>query len=223
MIRTSSTKYPYALPKDFELPKESYLWSRFEKSVYYTDHALRDFFEQAALQPWFDSTLFVLTADHANSQHTQAQYNNIWGMYSIPLAFYMPSRLEPERVDEIAQQIDLNVSILSALGVNDTVFSFGRNIFDTLSEPSFIAYVNLTYQYSDGQYLLQSDGEHTIGVFNLQEDRLLNDNLVDRIQCPDLARQLRERIQEYHNRLVNNQLFIDKEAYHEQATDTVHP
>ena len=223
MIRTSSTKYPYALPKDFELPKESYLWSRFEKSVYYTDHELRDFFGQAALQPWFDSTLFVLTADHANSQHTQAQYNNIWGMYSIPLAFYMPSRLEPERVDEIAQQIDLNVSILSALGVNDTVFSFGRNIFDTLSEPSFIAYVNLTYQYSDGQYLLQSDGEHTIGVFNLQEDRLLNDNLVDRIQCPDLARQLRERIQEYHNRLVNNQLFIDKEAYHEQATDTVHP
>ena len=223
MIRTRSTQYPYTLPKDFELPQESYLWSRFEKSVYYTDHALREFFEQAANQPWFDSTLFVITADHANNVHTLPQYNNIWGMYAIPLAFYMPSRLQPERVDEIAQQIDMNVSILSALGVNDTVLSFGRNVFDSLTDPSFIAYVNLTYQYSDGQYLIQSDGEHTIGIFNLQKDRLLNDNLVDRIQCPDLVRQLQERIQEYHNRLVNHQFHIDKKAYHEQATDTVHP
>ena len=222
MIHTGSTAYPYTLPHGFEMPEESYVWSRFEKSVYYTDHALRDFFKEASSQPWFDSTLFVITADHANNEHYQPEYNNIWGMYSIPIAFYMPSRLKAQRCEEIAQQIDLNVSILSALGINDTVFSFGRNVFDSLSEPSFIAYINLTYQYSDGNYLLQSDGEKTISVFNIKDDRLLNDNLIDRIQCPDLARKLRERIQEYRNRLVNHQLFIDKEAYHEQTTDTVY-
>ena len=221
MIRPHSTRFPYTLPKDFELPRESYLWSRFEKSVYYTDHALRAFFETATDRPWFDSTLFVITADHANNEHTSPEFNNIWGMYSIPLAFYMPSHVPAYHCDEIAQQIDLNVSILSALGVDDTVFSFGRNVFDSLSDPSFLAYVNLTYQYSDGKYLIQSDGEHTFGVFNVQKDWMLRKNLVSLIQCPDLSKKLRERIQEYHNRLINHQLFIDKKAYHEQATDTV--
>ena len=91
-----------------------------------------------------------------------------------------------------------------------------------LDEPNTIAYINQTYQFSDGRYLIQSDGDNTIGVFNIQRDRQLNDNLVDRIQCEDLARIMKKMIQEYNNRFINNQLYIDKEALHEQATDTLY-
>ncbi|MBR4390927.1 MAG: LTA synthase family protein [Bacteroidales bacterium] len=223
VVYTLSSHHPYTLPKGFELPKKAYLWSGFEKTVYYADCALRDFFEEASQQPWFDSTLFVITSDHANTEHYLSEYSNLWGMYSIPIAFFMPSRIPAQQSNELVQQADLNLSILSALGVNDTVFSFGRNVFDSLTEPSFIAYLNQTYQYSDGHYLIQSDGKHTIGVFNIQADRGLNDNLVDRIQCPDLSKMLRERLQEYNNRLIFNQLYIDKEALHEQEEDTIHP
>ena len=222
VIYTLSSHHPYSLPKGFTLPQESYLWSGFEKTVYYTDCALRDFFEKASQKPWFDSTLFVITADHANTEHYLSDYSNIWGMYSIPIVFYMPLQIDAARCPELAQQADLNLSILSALGVNDTVFSFGRNVFDSLTEPFSIAYINQTYQYSDGRYLVQSDGEHTIGVFNILTDRQLNDNLIDRIQCDDLARKLRECIQEYNNRFIFNQLYIDKEAIHEQAKDSVY-
>ena len=221
-IYTLSSHHPYTLPDDFELPQESYLWSGFEKTVFYTDCALRDFFAEASCQPWFDSTLFVITADHANTEHYLPEYSNIWGMYSIPIAFYMPSRIAPLRCEELAQQTDLNLSILSALGVNDTVFSFGRNVFDSISEPNAIAYINQTYQYSDGMYLIQSDGANTFGVFNIQRDRLLDDNLIDHIQCADLAKKMKERIQEYNNRFIYNKLYIDKEALHEQAEDTIH-
>ena len=222
MVYTLSSHHPYTLPDGFELPEESYLWSGFEKTVYYTDCALRDFFTMAAAKPWFDSTLFVITADHANTEHYLSDYSNIWGMYSIPMAFYMPSRIEPYRCDELAQQIDLNLSIPAALGINDTVFSFGRNVFDTVSTPFCIAYINQTYQYSDGQYLVQSDGDNTIGVFNIQRDRQLGDNLIDRIQCEDLAIKMKEIIQEYNNRFINNQLFVDKESMYEQAKDTLY-
>ena len=210
------------LPQGVQLPYDSRLWSGFEKSIFATDAMLESFFKEAALQPWFDSTLFVITSDRANNEHYHAAYNNIWGMYAIPMAFYMPSRLNAERCDEIAQQADLNVSILSALGMNDTVFSFGRNLFDSLTTPAFIAYVNLTYQFSDGNYLIQSDGEENIGIFNIKNDRALNDNLVDRIQCADLLKQLKERIQEYNNRFIHHQFYIDKESLHEQAEDTVY-
>ncbi len=222
VIYTLSSHHPYILPKKFKLPAESYLWSGFEKTVYYADCALRDFFAEASTKPWFDSTLFVITADHANTEHYLQEYSNIWGMYSIPIAFYMPSQIQAERCPELVQQCDLNLSILSALGVDDTIFSFGRNVFDAQSEQSSIAYINQTYQYSDGQYLVQSDGNNTIGVFNIRKDRQLNDNLIDRIQCPDLAKKMKERIQEYNNRFISNQLYIDKKSIHEQAKDTVY-
>ena len=211
VIYTLSSHHPYKLPKDFQLPQESYLWSGFEKTVYYTDCALRDFFEKAATYPWFDKTLFVITADHANTEHYSKEYSNIWGMYSIPIAFYMPSRIEPQRCNELAQQIDLNISILSALGFNDTVFSFGRNVFDTVSEPFSIAYSNQAYQYSDGRILLQSDGENNFGVFHIFNGRMIDENHAAFIRCEDLSKKLKECIQEYNNRFIYNQLFIDQE------------
>lgn len=223
VVYTLSSHHPYSLPDGFEIPKESYLWSGFEKTVFYADCALRDFFREASTKPWYDSTLFVITADHANTEHYLPEYSNIWGMYSIPIAFYMPSRIPVLRCEELAQQADLNLSILSALGINDTVFSFGRNVFDSLSQQNSIAYINQTYQYSDGQYLIQSDGDNTIGVFNIRRDHQLLDNLIDRIQCEDIAIVMKSIIQEYNNRFIHNQLFIDKEAFHEQAKDTLYP
>ena len=92
----------------------------------------------------------------------------------------------------------------------------------TVSNPYSIAYINQTYQYSDGRYLVQSDGDNTIGIFNILTDRQLSDNLIDRIQCEDLARLMKQHIQEYNNRFINNQLFVDKEAMYEQAEDTLY-
>ena len=215
MVYTLSSRYPYRVPHDFVLPEESYFWTGFEKTVYYVDCSLRDFFKTASQMPWFNRTLFVITADYSNSLHFQPEYSNVWGMYAIPIAFYYPQKIKPIRCEEIAQQIDLGPSILSALGVNDTLFSFGRNLFDTLSEPAFVSYYNLTYQYCDGNYLVQSDGERPFGIFKPISDTLLNDNLIDRLQCPDIFEKLYHFISEYNNRMINNELTITK-------TDTIH-
>ena len=210
-IYTLSSRYPYKVPKDFVLPKDSYFWTGFEKTVYYIDCSLRDFFKTASKMQWYDHTLFVITADYSNNEHFQPEYSNVWGMYSIPIAFYYPNRIKPMRSEEIAQQIDLGPSILSVLEVNDTLFSFGRNLFDTLSKPSFVSYFNLTYQYCDGTYLVQSDGEHSFGIYKPISDSLLSDNLIDRLQCPDIYDKLYRFLQEYNNRMINNELFITRD------------
>jgi hypothetical protein len=221
-IYTLSSRYPYKVPKDFVLPKESYFWTGFEKTVYYVDCAMRDFFKAAAPMPWFDHTLFVITADYSNSEHFQPEYCNVWGMYSIPIAFYYPKKIKPLHCNEIAQQIDLGPSILSALDVNDTLFSFGRNLFDTISEQAFASYYNLTYQYCDGTYLVQSDGEEPFGIFKPINDSLLNNNLVDRLQCPDVYDKLYRFLQVYNNRMISNNLKPTTDDFHEQAEDTIH-
>ncbi len=210
-IYTLSSRYPYKVPKDFKLPKESYFWTGFEKTVYYVDCSLKDFFKTASRMSWFDRTLFVITSDYSNNEHFQPEYSNVWGMYSIPIAFYYPQKIKPIRSNEIAQQIDLGPSILSALEVNDTLFSFGRNLFDSLSEPAFVSYYNLTYQYCDGTYLVQSDGERPFGIFKPLSDSLLSNNLVDRLQCPDIFNKLYHFLQEYNNRMINNELLLKRD------------
>ena len=220
-IYTLSSRYPYKVPKDFVLPEESYFWTGFEKTVYYVDHSMRDFFEAASQTAWFDNTLFVITADYSNSEHFQPEYSNVWGMYSIPIAFYYPKKIEPMRCEEIAQQIDLGPSILSALEVNDTLLAFGRNLFDTRSEPAFASYYNLTYQYCDGTYLVQSDGETPFGIFKPISDTLLSDNLIDRLQCPDVFDKLYRFLQEYNNRMINNKLTRDSETRDTRLFDSV--
>ena len=221
-IYTLSSRYPYKVPKDFTLPEDSYFWTGFEKTVFYVDCALRDFFQTASQMDWFDNTLFVITSDYSNSEHFQPEYSNVWGMYSIPIAFYYPKKINPLQCDEIAQQIDLGPSILSALEVNDTLFSFGRNLFDTLSEQSFVSYYNLTYQYCDGTYLVQSDGNESFGIFKPINDSLLSDNLIDRLQCPDVFDKLYKFLQEYNNRMISNDLRPTINDFYEQAEDTIH-
>ena len=87
------------------------------------------------------------------------------GSYRIPLAFYAPQIIESYNVDEIAQHIDLGVSILSILNINDTILSFGRNLFDSIGEPSFMSFSNNVYQYSDGKHFMQSDGDEIKRIF----------------------------------------------------------
>lgn len=218
-IYTLSSRYPYKVPKDFVLPDESYYWTGFEKTVYYVDQAMRDFFATASTMPWFNNTLFVITADYSNSEHFQPEYSNVWGMYAIPIAFYYPKKIKPLHCNEIAQQIDLGPSILAALKVNDTLFSFGRNLFDTISEQAFASYYNLTYQYCDGTYLVQSDGETPFGIFRPISDSLLNDNLIDRIQCPDVFDKLHRFVQVYNSSMINNELTIKLDII---QPDTIH-
>ena len=217
-----SSRYPYKVPNNFEFPDESYYWTGFEKTVYYTDCALRDFFHSAKQSPWFDNTLFVITSDFSNNEHFQQEYSNIWGMYAIPIAFYWPQRIERHHCEEIAQQIDIGPSILSALDVNDTLFCFGRNLFSKTTEQAFISYFNLTYQYCDGSYLVQSDGQTPFGIYKPLTDPLLTDNLVEHLQCSDVFDKLYQFLQEYNNRMTSDNLKPTIYDNYEQTEDTIH-
>src|SRR5690606_2105609 len=59
------------------------------KSIRYTDHALKLFFETIKDEPWFKNTLFVFTADHTGLPNSA--FNELpVGNYQIPVIFYSP-------------------------------------------------------------------------------------------------------------------------------------
>ena len=209
-VFTLSSHHPFKLPKGYELPEGTYA-TDFEKTVRYTDNALREFFETISQYDWYDSTLFVIVGDHVNPEHRFDNYLNGYGQYQIVTAFYAPSVIKPLKTNIMAQQTDIGISLIAALGYNDSIFSFGRNVFDSLQEPCFSSYLNNIYQYSDGKYMLQSDGNNITAVFDLEADPCLNKNLYkegDGVKWNELNDKFRMLLQQYNNRMINNKLYI---------------
>ena len=160
---------------------------------------------------WFDSTIFVIVGDHVNPEHRFDNYLNGYGQYQIVTAFYAPSIIKPLNTNILAQQTDIGISLLAVLGYNDTIFTFGRNVFDSLQEPCFASYLNNIYQYSDGKYMLQSDGQNITAVFDIEEDPTLSNNLYNESEkevWDELNDKFRMRLQQYNNRMINNKLYI---------------
>jgi phosphoglycerol transferase MdoB-like AlkP superfamily enzyme len=209
-VFTLSSHHPFKLPKGYELPEGNYA-TDFEKTMRYTDDALRNFFETISKYDWFDSTIFVIVGDHVNPEHRFDNYLNGYGQYQIVTAFYAPSIIKPSKTNIMAQQTDIGVSLIAALGYNDSIFSFGRNVFDSLQEPCFSSYLNNIYQYSDGRYMLQSDGNNITAVYDLEDDPCLYNNLYkvgEEERWNGLNNKFRMLLQQYNNRMINNKLYI---------------
>lgn len=209
-VFTLSSHHPFKLPKGYELPEGNYA-TDFEKTVRYTDDALRNFFGTISKYDWFDSTIFVIVGDHVNPEHRFDNYLNGYGQYQIVTAFYAPGIIKPLKTNIMAQQTDIGVSLIAALGYNDSIFSFGRNVFDSLQEPCFSSYLNNIYQYSDGNNMLQSDGNNITAVFDLENDPCLNNNLYkigEEERWNGLNDRFKMLLQQYNNRMINNKLYI---------------
>ena len=209
-VFTLSSHHPFKLPKGYELPEGDYK-TDFEKTMRYTDDAMRHFFETISNYSWFDSTIFVIVGDHVNPEHRFDNYLNGYGQYQIVTAFYAPSVIKPLNTNILTQQTDIGISLLAALGYSDSIFSFGRNVFDSLQEPCFASYLNNIYEYSDGRYMLQSNGQNITSVFDIKDDPCLTDNLYregDDEAWDEQNSKFRMLLQQYTNRMINNKLYI---------------
>lgn len=210
-IFTLSSHHPYSLP-DYYATKDKSSSTPFEKTIRYVDDALRKFFSSISKYEWFKNTIFIITADHVNPEHKFDIYNNPRGNYQVPIAFYAPEIIEKNNTGEIAQHIDIGVSLLSVLNIEDTVFSFGRNVFDSLQKPSHISLYNNIYQYCDGQYFIQSNIEEIISVFDIRKDKNLSNNIYykDDTLWSQIDEDFKLRLQQYNNRMINNKLHKDE-------------
>jgi phosphoglycerol transferase MdoB-like AlkP superfamily enzyme len=123
-----TSHHPYNVPEDFE--KKYPEIDPLHRSVLYADDALRQFFETAKKQPWFDRTVFVIAADHIGAGCLEPKFQTKVGRYAIPILFYKPNEIEPELLkNTVVQQQDIMPSILDFLNYKSLFLSFGRSIF----------------------------------------------------------------------------------------------
>ena len=207
-VFTASSHHPYQIPEKYkaQFPEEGIVM---HKCIRYTDMALGKFFRQAARQPWFSNTIFVLTSDHTNmSDHDY--YQTDLGGFCSPIVVYEPGdtlRQPGEVQDKVAQQIDIMPTVLGMLGYDKPYCAFGQDLFGTPPQDTWaVNYLNGIYQYVKHGHVLQFDGQSTRAVYSL-EDSLMQHSLLGRLpQQPQMERELKAIIQQYMQRMNNDGL-----------------
>ena len=197
---SATSHHPFNIPKRYEdifttgsLP--------IHRCIRYSDHALKRFFETASKQPWYENTLFVITADHTN-QTEHPEYQTELGIFSVPIILYSPKGDLKGQRKGIAQQIDIMPTVLSYLGYDRPYISFGVDLLTTpVNETFAVNYVNDIYQFVKGKYLLQFDGIKTIAIYSL-DDKLLKNNLLGKVpEQESMEQELKSIIQQYMERM----------------------
>ena len=177
------------------------------RTIQYTDHALRQFFHAASQMPWYDSTIFVITADHTNVGERE-EYKTDLGLFRVPILLFDPSGQLPRgTIPAVMQQIDIMPTLLGILNYPYPYLAFGIDILNTPPHDSWaVSYSNGIYQYVVGDTLLHFDGHKVVGRYNLTSDPLLKHNLLRSNSPQPDCRHLQALIQSYMQRMINNNL-----------------
>lgn len=203
-----TSHHPYNVPEDFE--KKHPNVDALHRSVLYADDALRQFFETARKQPWFDRTLFVICADHVGAGSFVPEYQTKVGRYNIPILFYKPNEIKAETRPDVVQQQDIMPSILDFLNYKKPFLSFGRSIFDKNKDGKRYSFhfEEGLYQIHDARFALFFDGDRTTGLYDYTTDVFLKNNLKDSLSndAARLENVLKAVIQQYNKAMQSNRL-----------------
>jgi len=207
-VFTISSHHPFQVPERYvDVFQEEVL--PIHKCIRYTDYSMRRFFEAIRRQPWYNNTLFVITADHINGI-VHDEYKTTPEMFAVPVIFYKPDGSLKNYKHRIVQQLDVMPTIFGYLNYDLPYLAFGFDVNKT-ADRFAINYTNGTYQLYTDRYVLHFDGQKTTGLYETGSD--MTNNLSGKL--PDVQNELEMKIkaflQEYTTRMVENNLTVSQE------------
>jgi len=149
VIQTADNHRPYTIPDEdkatFQLkkyPTDSLKKFGFENNeelnaFRFTDYSFETFIEAAKKEKYFNNTIFVFVGDHGIRGDVGNMFPKAWNIdglttQHVPLLFYAPSLLTPQRIDRTCSQLDLLPSVTALAHIRYTNTTIGKNLFDTI-------------------------------------------------------------------------------------------
>lgn len=211
-VFTLSSHHPFAVPDKYEHIFVDEGRHELHKCIRYTDFAIKRFFESASRQPWFENTIFVITADHASSKRTHDVYKTGIGDFKVPIIFYDPAGTLPVGCQKgVAQQTDIMPTLLTFLGYDSQYVAFGKDVLNASPSEMWAFNWGLYTQYIKGDYIMLFDGENVSAVYNYVEDPMLRNNLKGKYsRQEEMEREVKAIIQSYMQRATNDEMSFTK-------------
>ena len=158
IIQTADNHRPFNIPeedKDFdrqnisaeELSKYGFESLEEYQAFAYTDYCYKKFIEAAKKQSYFNNTIFIFTGDHGLEGNANAMYPKAWTEQRlceehVPLLFYAPALLAPQKRSEVVSQIDILPTVAGMIQQPYLNTTLGRDLLnsDKKENAAFIIY-----------------------------------------------------------------------------------
>jgi phosphoglycerol transferase MdoB-like AlkP superfamily enzyme len=157
-IQTSNNHRPFMIPEadtDFEkktVNEDTLRKYGFESldefnTFRYSDYCFQKFMEAASQEAYFHNTIFVFVGDHGVAGDASAMYPAAWTDQRltdehVPLLFYAPYLLQPQRRPEVVSQIDILPTIAGMIQQPYVNTSLGRDLLDPAKKHNFAFITN---------------------------------------------------------------------------------
>jgi phosphoglycerol transferase MdoB-like AlkP superfamily enzyme len=178
IVMTTSNHKPYTFRPGLEKLGIAPEGGGRKAGVKYADYALGYFLQQAAKQPWFDDTLFVVVADHGARVYGKAEIP--LASYEIPMLIYAPKKLAPRQIDTLTTQIDIAPTVLGLLGLPYEAPFFGVDVLHATPEHrvALFSHNHDVAIYRDGELMVMRLGktsqayryDRKLGTFTVEPD-----------------------------------------------------
>jgi phosphoglycerol transferase MdoB-like AlkP superfamily enzyme len=203
-----SSHHPFDLPEKYigKFPEGRV---PLNKCIRYTDQSLQKFFDTARKMPWFKNTLFVITADHSVDSEIKEYYTSV-NRFAIPILFYKADGSFKGVDNGLAEQIDIMPTILSYLNYPEPYLAFGNNLLDPNGRRFAINFIEESYQFLSGDYVLYMTDDKLNAIYNWKEDPELKNNLLGKIDLTQDVQLQKAIIQQFNNRMADNRMVVGR-------------
>jgi phosphoglycerol transferase MdoB-like AlkP superfamily enzyme len=183
VVQTSDNHRPYMVPptdSDFQkmiVPDDELKKYGFESldeynSFRYSDYCFKKFIEAAEKESYFHNTIFVFLGDHGTAGDAEEMYPSAWTNQQlndehIPLLFYAPYLLTPQRRKEVVSQIDVLPTIAGMLNQPYVNTTLGRDLLDTTKKNNYAFITNTVNRIG-----MVTDNFYFIKNLNFPDERL---------------------------------------------------
>jgi phosphoglycerol transferase MdoB-like AlkP superfamily enzyme len=190
LVQTADNHRPFTIPQqdsdfvrktmDPELLKKWGFESQEEYNAFrYFDYCVQHFMEEAKKEAYFNNTVFVFVGDHGVSGNAKAMYPAVWTderltEEHVPLLFYAPRYLKPQKREEVVSQIDVLPTIAGLAGQTYTNTTLGRDVFNNARGRHYAFII----AHDEGRIGIVTDDFYFTKNLNFQKEELhfLNNN-----------------------------------------------
>jgi len=140
----------------------------------YYDYCFKKFIETAQNEEYFHNTIFAFVGDHGVAGNAAAIYPSAWTEQRltdehVPLLFYAPYLLNPEKRSEVVSQIDILPTIAGMVNQPYVNTTLGRDLLDPAKKNNFAFITN-----TSGQLGMVNDEFYYLTNFNFPDNQLVS-------------------------------------------------
>lgn len=205
VIFSISSHDPYDIPSYRQKQFEQIPFG-FNRSLQYSDFSIGQLIREAKSKPWFDSTVFIITADHT----LYSARGNMHAAFHIPTLIYAPGLVAKQRFERVASHVDLMPTLIDLLKIPVSHASFGSSLLSDSSERFAVVRFGPHFGLFSDSLVLIHDTEKIVGLFEYRSDPLHKRNLMQ--ERSDVARRMERKLLAYV-----------QTASHAVAQDRIHP